>query len=164
MKRQRRTAPGKSSASIATREHPLSDTPEPERTTAISYGHEHIPPEWAWHHRTLVQLRERLIRAHAEHATQAATPADMLGVDVVDTAQEQTARDVLWAELGHETDQLFEVDCALQRIGDGTYGICEETGRPIPLERLRAIPWTRYSVAAAQPIEQRSWGMKSIRR
>ena len=80
----------------------------------------------------------------------------MLGGDVADTAQEQTDRDVLWAELGNEADRLFEVDCALQRIRDGTYGYCEETGHPIPADRLRAIPWTRYSIAAAEPIEQRS--------
>ena len=87
----------------------------------------------------------------------------MLGGDVADTAQEQSARDVLWAELGHETDRLFEVDCALQRIRDGTYGFCEETGHAIPTERLRAIPWTRYSLAAAQPIEQRALDAKKHR-
>jgi RNA polymerase-binding transcription factor DksA len=91
---------------------------------------------------------------------QAVTSADMIGGDVADIAQEQTDRDVLWAELGNEADQLFEVDCALQRIRDGTYGFCEATGRPISSARLRAIPWTRYSLAAAGPIEQRALDAK----
>jgi DnaK suppressor protein len=34
--------------------------------------------------------------------------------------------------------QLAEIDAALQRIADGTYGICEKTGKNIPIERLEA--------------------------
>lgn len=125
----------------------------PEGTTPNAPAPEHIPPQWAWHHRTLLRLRERLLRAHAEHTEEAAHPADMLGVDVADTAQEQLDRDVLWSTLAQENDRLFEIDCALQRIRDGVYGFCEETGHPIPAERLRAIPWTRYARAAAQQHE-----------
>jgi RNA polymerase-binding transcription factor DksA len=113
------------------------------------------PSQWAWHYRTLLQLRERLLRAHTEHAAEVAAPAEMRGVDVADTAQEQLDRDVLWAELGAQDDQLFEVDCALQRIRDGVYGVCEETGHAIPAPRLRAIPWTRYSRDVAARHEHR---------
>lgn len=126
-----------------------------EGSTPNSCGPERIPPEWNWHYRVLSHLRNRLMRVHAEHSTQAIAPADLLGVDVADIAQEQSDRDVLWAELGKEADQLFEVDCALQRIRDGTYGFCEETGHPIPPERLRAIPWTRYCRATAEECERR---------
>ena len=41
---------------------------------------------------------------------------------------------------------LDEIDAALKRIDDGTYGICEVCGKPIGEERLRAIPWTRYCI------------------
>jgi DnaK suppressor protein len=44
---------------------------------------------------------------------------------------------------------LTEIDDALNRIEDGTYGICEGNGEPILKERLRAIPWARYCVACA---------------
>ena len=114
------------------------------------------PPSWAWHFRTLVHLRDRLMQAHAEHATEVAAPVEMSGKDVADTAQEQLDRDVLWAELAAEDDRLFEVDRALQRIRDGAYGFCEETGRPIPAERLRAIPWARYCRAVAAQHEQQA--------
>jgi RNA polymerase-binding transcription factor DksA len=124
---------------------------------------ERIPEPWAWHYRALRHMRDRLVRAHAEHATQAVAAPDMPGGDVVDGAQEQTDRDLLWAELGNEADRLFEVDCALQRIRAGTYGFCEATGYPIRAERLRAIPWTRYSLAAAQPIEMISLAAKKHR-
>ena len=39
-------------------------------------------------------------------------------------------------------DTLRQIDAALQRIEDGTYGVCELCGKPIGVERLRAIPWT----------------------
>ena len=128
---------------------------EPEGNTPNSGVHERVPAQWAWHHRTLLHLRERLVRAHADPVTPALAPADMLGGDVAESAQEQSGRDALWAALGNEADRLFEVDCALQRIHDGTYGLCEATGHPLPPERLRVIPWARYSFAAAQPTGQR---------
>jgi RNA polymerase-binding protein DksA len=41
---------------------------------------------------------------------------------------------------------LVEIDAALQRIEAGTYGICEGCGKPIGVERLSAIPWTRLCI------------------
>jgi RNA polymerase-binding transcription factor DksA len=48
-----------------------------------------------------------------------------------------------------EENSFAEVEAALQRIRNGTYGICEATGKPISLDRLRAIPWTRFCREAA---------------
>ncbi|HEY2325876.1 MAG TPA: TraR/DksA C4-type zinc finger protein [Gaiellaceae bacterium] len=39
-------------------------------------------------------------------------------------------------------DTLRQIDAALKRIEDGTYGVCEICGKPIGADRLRAIPWT----------------------
>ena len=46
--------------------------------------------------------------------------------------------------------QLVEIEMALSRIENGTYGICEETEEPIEAERLLAIPWTRLSIEGAE--------------
>lgn len=46
--------------------------------------------------------------------------------------------------------QLLEIESALSRIENGTYGICEETEEPIEPERLLAIPWTRLSIEGAE--------------
>jgi RNA polymerase-binding transcription factor DksA len=43
-------------------------------------------------------------------------------------------------------DTLAEIDAALQRIADGTYGTCEVCGKPIGADRLNAIPWTRLCI------------------
>jgi len=47
-----------------------------------------------------------------------------------------------------------EILDALRRIEQGTYGICEGTGKPIPKGRLEANPWARYCVEYASLLEQ----------
>jgi RNA polymerase-binding protein DksA len=49
-----------------------------------------------------------------------------------------------------------EIDDAMKRIDDGTYGMCELTGRPISIPRLEELPWARYSIEAARELERRS--------
>ncbi|MFN7141747.1 MAG: TraR/DksA family transcriptional regulator, partial [Limisphaerales bacterium] len=44
---------------------------------------------------------------------------------------------------------------ALHRIQKGTYGICELTGKPIESARLKAVPWTRFSLQAQHELETR---------
>ena len=46
--------------------------------------------------------------------------------------------------------QLYEIEVALAKIFEGTYGICEETEEPIEAARLHAIPWTRFSLEGAE--------------
>ena len=53
-----------------------------------------------------------------------------------------------------ERKLLNEIDNALQRIEQGTYGICETTGKQIVKARLEAKPWARYCVEYAQMLEQ----------
>jgi RNA polymerase-binding transcription factor DksA len=49
---------------------------------------------------------------------------------------------------------IKEIDDALQRIADGTYGICELTGHKIAKERLDELPWTRHSIEGARLLER----------
>ena len=49
---------------------------------------------------------------------------------------------------------LQEIDEALTRFDNQSYGICLGTGKPIGKPRLRAIPWTKYSVEFARLLEQ----------
>jgi RNA polymerase-binding transcription factor DksA len=49
---------------------------------------------------------------------------------------------------------LDEVDCALEKLENGTYGICEECGQPIALERLRALPSAALCVSCKRQEER----------
>ena len=53
-----------------------------------------------------------------------------------------------------EIKLLRKIDAALQRIEEGTYGICQGTGKPIAKARLKAKPWARYCVEYARLVEQ----------
>ncbi len=52
---------------------------------------------------------------------------------------------------------IKEIDDALSRIDEGRFGLCELTGRAIRLERLRELPWARFSIDAARELERRSY-------
>lgn len=56
--------------------------------------------------------------------------------------------------MGGEQEVLFEIDAALRRLEKGTFGICELTGDPINIERLRALPYVRYTVRAQSELEK----------
>jgi RNA polymerase-binding protein DksA len=70
--------------------------------------------------------------------------------------------DVATALYDRELDYAFEdnvervieaIDAALRRIEDGTYGICENGGEQIPVERLEAIPWTTLCIDCKRKAE-----------
>jgi DnaK suppressor protein len=46
----------------------------------------------------------------------------------------------------NESDELQEIEEALERIRDGSFGLCESCKKKIPKERLKAIPYTRLCV------------------
>ena len=50
---------------------------------------------------------------------------------------------------------LEQIDEALERIQDGTYGICKVTGEPISIERLEEVPVAKYSVKGKEQLERR---------
>jgi len=54
----------------------------------------------------------------------------------------------------HESDQIQEIDDALERMRNGTYGVCEGSGKEIPRKRLEAFPAARYTVDFQEQIER----------
>lgn len=63
----------------------------------------------------------------------------------------ETALDV--AEVSRDAGELREVDAALLRIKDGTYGECVDCGKDIPLPRLSANPSASRCIACQERIE-----------
>ena len=53
-----------------------------------------------------------------------------------------------------ERKLLREIDEALEKIENGTYGICEGTGKPISIERLEALPWAKYTIEHVRELEK----------
>jgi RNA polymerase-binding protein DksA len=53
-----------------------------------------------------------------------------------------------------ERQLLTEIDEAIERIREGTYGVCVATGEPIGKPRLEARPWSKYCIEAARAMER----------
>jgi DnaK suppressor protein len=49
-----------------------------------------------------------------------------------------------------ERERYRDVEAALHRIDEGTYGTCERCGTAVNVARLVAVPWTRYCIACSQ--------------
>lgn len=69
---------------------------------------------------------------------------------LADEGTEMYQREMTARLIAREQDRLEEVEQALQRIEDGTFGICLATGQPISKERLRATPWAKFSMEYAK--------------
>jgi len=71
-----------------------------------------------------------------------------------DIAQTLLGQEISFELRERELKRLREIDLALSKIEDGTYGICEETDEPIGKKRLEKMPWTRLSIQAAEQEER----------
>ncbi|GAA1800628.1 TraR/DksA family transcriptional regulator [Actinomadura chokoriensis] len=65
-------------------------------------------------------------------------------------AGESAPDEAVMARRGTLQGNLEEIDAALARLGDGTYGLCEDCRKPIPEGRLEIIPYARRCVNCQQ--------------
>ncbi len=72
------------------------------------------------------------------------------GSDEADQSMAVLAENDFLSSQARLKEQLMEIEFALARISNGTFGICEETEERIEVERLRALPWTRVSIEGAE--------------
>ncbi len=76
------------------------------------------------------------------------------GGDEADLASREREQATALRIAKREVEVLAEIDAALERVAEGTYGICEGTGDPIGYARLKARPWVRYSLAYKEELER----------
>ena len=75
--------------------------------------------------------------------------------DLADRASSETDRAIELRARDRQRKLIAKIDAAIQRIDDGTYGYCEETGEPIALKRLEARPIATQSLEAQERHERR---------
>ncbi|MCA9551607.1 MAG: TraR/DksA family transcriptional regulator [Myxococcales bacterium] len=79
-------------------------------------------------------------------------------IEEMDQANRATEEAFNMRLLDKEVKLLREIEGALAKFEDGSYGICEGTGEQIERRRLEARPWTRYSVAYKEQLEREKKG------
>ena len=100
----------------------------------------------AWKNDILREARETLDHLAEESANHP---------DLADRASSETDRAIELRARDRQRKLIAKIDVALQRIEDGTYGYCEETGEPIGLKRLDARPIATLSIEAQERHERR---------
>lgn len=123
-----------------------------------------VPEKFKRFYKLLIDLRNHLtagIELHSEETLKRSSKDDAgdlsaYGQHMADAGTDTFDRDFALSLVSSEQEALSEIDAAIKRIHDGTYGICEHTQKPIAKERLLAVPFTRYSAEAQKEIERNS--------
>lgn len=123
---------------------------------------ENVPEKFRRYYKILMDLRVHLtegLNLHTEETLKRSSKDDSgdlssYGQHMADAGTDTFDRDFALSLVSSEQEALTEIDAAIKRVHDGTYGICEVTGKPIAKERLLAVPFTRYSAEAQKEIEK----------
>jgi DnaK suppressor protein len=99
-----------------------------------------------WKDDILKESRETLLNLQEENQNHS---------DLADRASSETDRAIELRARDRQRKLIAKIDAALDRLEDGSYGYCEETGEPISLKRLEARPIATLSVEAQERHERR---------
>lgn len=119
-----------------------------------------LPPFFRKQKARLLMLRDEMLdsmigvakdnlRSRAE-----GSEASAFGMHQADAGSDAYDRDFALSLLSQEQDALYEIDEAIKRIDNGTYGVCEMSGKNIPHARLEAIPFARFTVECQSELER----------
>ena len=103
----------------------------------------------------LESWREELLRESEGTLHVLQEEGNMQKPDITDRASEETDLAIEFRVRDRERKLLNKIADALQRIEDGSYGYCEETGDPIPTKRLIAYPTVTMTIEAREIHERR---------
>ena len=101
----------------------------------------------------LTEWKKELVKANNEALYFGSMDDNSISADVVDQASSYTDKNVEMKAINRQIKLISEIDKALRRIKDETYGYCLDTAEPIGLKRLMARPVAKYTIAAQEKHE-----------
>ena len=133
-----------------------------EKKSGTQLEDDDIPKKWKKFYKLLVELRHHVrdeLDLHTADTLKHSSREDSgdlsnYGNHQADAGTDAFDRDFALSLVSSEQDALNEVEEAILRIKNGTYGICEVTGQPINKERLEAVPFARFSVEGQAEYEK----------
>ena len=102
----------------------------------------------------LTEWKKELVKANNEALYNGSMDDNSISADVVDQASSYTDKNVEMKAINRQIKLISEIDKALIRIKDETYGYCLDTAEPIGLKRLMARPVAKYTIAAQEKHEK----------
>ncbi len=120
-----------------------------------------VPKKWKKFYKLLTDLRDHVrdeLDLHTsdtlKHSAREDSDVSGYGNHQADAASDTFDRDFALSLVSSEQDALNEIEEAITRIKDGSYGVCEVTGKAIPKARLEAVPFARFSVEGQAEYEK----------
>ena len=101
----------------------------------------------------LITWRGELVR-ESEETLQSLQEGGIVEADIADRASVETDRSLELRTRDRARKLIAKIDEALERVDNGTYGYCEETGEPIAISRLEARPIATLSIEAQERHER----------
>ncbi|MBK5095332.1 MAG: TraR/DksA family transcriptional regulator [Deltaproteobacteria bacterium] len=102
----------------------------------------------------LLKTREELVQGIARKSKETAVSGVSDIGDILDSVSEERTRELYMIFIDREKQKLKQIDDALDRIEEKTYGFCEECGVKIPRPRLKVVPFAKYCVECKEAIER----------
>ena len=102
----------------------------------------------------LQEWKKELVRANNDALYNGSMDDNSISADIVDQANSYTDKNVEMKAINRQIKLISEIDKALIRIKDDTYGYCLDTAEPIGLKRLMARPVAKYTIAAQEKHEK----------
>ncbi len=139
----------------------LGFNPKKEKSVE-AVAEEEVPEKFRRFYKLLIDLRTHLtagIELHSEETLKRSAKDDAgdlssYGQHMADAGTDTFDRDFALSLVSSEQEALSEIEAAIKRIRDGSYGVCEITQKPIAKDRLLAVPFTRYSAEAQKNLER----------
>jgi len=128
-----------------------------EKKKVTSLEDESIPKKWKKYYKLLLNLRQHVsdeLDLHTSDTLQHASRDEGDRKLEADAGTDAFDRDFALSLVSSEQEALNEVEEAILRIKEGTYGVCEVTGKTISKDRLAAVPFARYSVEGQAEFEK----------
>ena len=102
----------------------------------------------------LQEWKKELIKANNEALYNGSMDDNSISADIVDQASSYTDKNVEMKAINRQIKLISEIDKALVRIRENTYGYCLDTAEPIGLKRLMARTVAKYTIAAQEKHEK----------
>ena len=108
----------------------------------------------AYFKKKLNEWKTEIIKTNNEALYNGSLDDNDISADIIDQASSYTDKTVEMKAINRQIKLISKIDQALNRIKDGTYGFCAETGEPIGIKRLIARPVAELCIAAQEKHEK----------
>ena len=142
---------------------PKKNVAAPAKKVPIKISKTYVPKETEKYmcekHKVFFRMRlnewkKELIKSNNEALYNGSMDDNNISADLVDQASSYIDKNVEMKAINRQIKLISEIDKALMRIKDGTYGFCLDTADPIGLKRLMARPVAKYTIAAQEKHEK----------